>query len=103
MDSSSRDGEGVRDSIDGEAITPLHPQLQTARTQMTRFVARAAAASVVAPLGLLYLSINSNSAGAQEIEDAIMASKITDEGFINLYSSEPAVTDVCWLDISLGT
>lgn len=56
---------------------------------------------MVAPLGLL-LHLSTNSADAQEIEDAIMASKIINEGFINLNSSEPVVTDVCWLDISLG-
>jgi hypothetical protein len=104
---SSRDNS--RDtSIDGEAITSLYSypqlqQLQTARTVITRSVARSvgAAAMVVAPLGIL-LHLSTNSADAQEIEDAIMASKIINEGFINLNSSEPVVTDVCWLDISLG-
>jgi len=48
------------------------------------------------------MGIYFSSARAQEIEDAIMASKLINEGVINLNSSEPAVTDVCWLDISLG-
>jgi len=99
---SSRDSS--RDtSIDGDAITSLYSYPQMARTEMTRSVAHSvgAAAMMVAPLGLV-LHLSTNSANAQEIEDAIMASKIVNEGFINLNSSEPVVTDVCWLDISLG-
>lgn len=102
-DSSSRDSS-IEIIITTPPLYSRYPQLQTARTEMTRSLARSvvgAAAAVVAPLGLLYLSTNS-AASAQEIEDAIMASKIINDGFINLNTSEPIVTDVCWLDISLG-